>query len=1025
MASQFEEDLSSILLPTEVTFLHFPAVPSLLLPITPFLHEADTLVETVLSGQLDEEKHHEAKMVAYYCVSHALWLGQNVRTPDDDCVEFLRSLASWRDRLQLPAPRGVSASLDENRVCEFMGSVALLCHQQRDDSSYGSPHGSSGSLSMGGGGWLPPRNPASPGRVSPSSWSSSPQQSQSPLALACAVEQCCVSTGPATASMELFENERHAPFVGWSASHLLPYERGPISNEAGSVTLDEALRDVQPPVAQDFVWDGGWELEKEHTPCDEWGWSYGLSWWILALRLRHGNSTKDPSMALVRRRKWIRHMCARGGGGNLPAAIEGAPRLPSISTMEAETYVAAGTSTSSYVAAAAALSVCATAVVCADSRELKDQRAPPTSTGAQKRAGEHSEYDRVPTPPPPELPDEARDVLTMHALHAIKLAEEMMQHSDPLHMRRWFHAAVVYFEVIRAFGDLSPELDAQRQRVRRLARLCSHLRENCVLEHDSTSRCVTDVYELPSDRVLGRGSYGTVSLAIHRSTREEYACKVLDVNRVGPQYVDKLHAEISSMRQLDHPNILRLREVFFGRRKIYLIMDLCNGGELFELVNTSIEHRTEACATRFMAEMFSAVQYLHNNGVVHRDLKLENWLFENEPGSHLKLIDFGLARHFRGHERIHGAVGSMYYVAPEVLRGSYDARCDLWSLGVIAYMLVSGAPPFWGKDDRDIRRNILSGRWEFPPHFFAGVSLKAKDFIARLLTHDPDRRMTSQEALNHPWLAQDGTREISLLPRWQREELLGSLRGFTDTSALQKVVLAVVAFHLTPPRVAQMRDLFAYIDTDRSGTISFAELAHAVQTLSDVSEPTRSDRTDTHLRALFNAINISRSAEINFTEFLAATLWQRIQLDEEHVRHVFDTLDIDGTERLNATSVKSLVGMDFDDDEVAELIAQADADGDGELDYEDFLRAWRSSALQTHHHPQQQQMHMGLNGVATVVHSIAHWQLSPPCSRPSSPVPLPADSPVTPPRRVASPNAYYDADRGGSPAKFSACAPTR
>ena len=199
-----------------------------------------------------------------------------------------------------PAPRGVSASLDENRVCEFMGSVALLCHQQRDDSSYGSPHGSSGSLSMGGGGWLPPRNPASPGRVSPSSWSSSPQQSQSPLALACAVEQCCVSTGPATASMELFENERHAPFVGWSASHLLPYERGPISNEAGSVTLDEALRDVQPPVAQDFVWDGGWELEKEHTPCDEWGWSYGLSWWILALRLRHGNSTKERARTASR-----------------------------------------------------------------------------------------------------------------------------------------------------------------------------------------------------------------------------------------------------------------------------------------------------------------------------------------------------------------------------------------------------------------------------------------------------------------------------------------------------------------------------------------------------------------------------------------------------------------------------------------------------------------------------------------------------------------------------------------------------
>merc|ERR1711871_933692 len=100
------------------------------------------------------------------------------------------------------------------------------------------------------------------------------------------------------------------------------------------------------------------------------------------------------------------------------------------------------------------------------------------------------------------------------------------------------------------------------------------------------------------------------------------------------------------MRQLDHPNIVRLREVFFGRRELYLIMDLCTGGELFDLVNLSNDHRTEQCATRFLNEMFSAVRYLHKNGVVHRDLKLENWLFESHSGLNLKLIDFGLAKHF-------------------------------------------------------------------------------------------------------------------------------------------------------------------------------------------------------------------------------------------------------------------------------------------------------------------------------------------------------------------------------------------
>jgi|TARA_B100000482_G_scaffold192369_2_gene180267 hypothetical protein len=175
---------------------HFPAVPSLLLPITPFLHEADTLMDTVLSGQLSEARQQEAQMVAYYCISHALWLGQNVHTPNNECVEFLCTLATWQERLK-PHPAQIQqASLDQNHVCEFLGSVAILCHEQRDDSGSGMPN------------MIPP----------------TPR------------EQCCISTGPATASLEIFENERHAPFVGWSAQHLLPYERGQYSNETGSVS---------------------------------------------------------------------------------------------------------------------------------------------------------------------------------------------------------------------------------------------------------------------------------------------------------------------------------------------------------------------------------------------------------------------------------------------------------------------------------------------------------------------------------------------------------------------------------------------------------------------------------------------------------------------------------------------------------------------------------------------------------------------------------------------------------------------
>jgi calcium-dependent protein kinase len=260
-------------------------------------------------------------------------------------------------------------------------------------------------------------------------------------------------------------------------------------------------------------------------------------------------------------------------------------------------------------------------------------------------------------------------------------------------------------------------------------------------------------------------------------------------------------------------------------------------------------------------------------------------------------------------------------------------------------MLVSGAPPFWGSDDCDIRQSILAGHWEFPLQFFADVSPMAKDFIARLLSHDPDMRMGASEALSHPWLSASIRMHNLILPRRQSDELLWTLRGFAGTSPLQKVVLAVAAFHLTPPRIAKAQEVFALIDIDRSGTISFSELAQAVRVLTARSEDGTAghNRMDEFLHEIFNAVDISRSSQITFTEFLAATLWQHIQqLDETHVRRVFNTIDTYGNERLNAASIKSLVGIDLDDDEVDQLVIEADSDGDGYLDYNDFVRSWQS-----------------------------------------------------------------------------------
>jgi len=192
----------------------------------------------------------------------------------------------------------------------------------------------------------------------------------------------------------------------------------------------------------EFVWDGEWSVDLVHTSCDPNGWSYGLTWWMLALRLRQGSSLSSPGMSLVRRRKWVRHLRA-SAGGNLPTSIDGFSKvnLPTISTM----------------------SSCAmpeSLATCIESEDVFQNALLPKTNRIERSSSQA----------PKDLPSEARNVLTSHALHAIKLAEDMMQQSDPLHIRRWFHTAAVYFEVVRSFGALAPELDAQRQRVQRLAR---------------------------------------------------------------------------------------------------------------------------------------------------------------------------------------------------------------------------------------------------------------------------------------------------------------------------------------------------------------------------------------------------------------------------------------------------------------------------------------------------------------------------------------------------------------------------
>ena len=209
--------------------------------------------------------------------------------------------------------------------------------------------------------------------------------------------------------------------------------------------------------------------------------------------------------------------------------------------------------------------------------------------------------------------------------------------------------------------------------------------------------------------------------------------------------------------------------------------------------------------------MLCSVRYIHSKGIIHRDLKLENFLFSStEPDSELKMIDFGLSKHFKFGEVQHEAVGTPYTVAPEVIRGSYDERCDVWALGVITFLLLSGDPPFGGCGGPEplltVRENIINGRYAFEPEdVWEHVSSEARDFIKKLLVTDPNRRPTAREVQRSTWLGKWASREKALQDPMLNPSVVSSLVNFKEYSDMRKLLCEVLSFTLLPDQIADLR----------------------------------------------------------------------------------------------------------------------------------------------------------------------------------------------------------------------------
>ncbi|XP_049849742.1 myosin light chain kinase A-like isoform X2 [Schistocerca gregaria] len=268
---------------------------------------------------------------------------------------------------------------------------------------------------------------------------------------------------------------------------------------------------------------------------------------------------------------------------------------------------------------------------------------------------------------------------------------------------------------------------------------------------------IGDFYEI-EDEVLGSGYFAIVMLGKDKRTGEKVAIKVITKSKVeNPQFQN----EINIMSKVSHPNVVGLRAVFDTSAKLFIVMELVQGGELYELISKR-KRFSEEETSYIMCQVFSALKYIHNIGIVHRDLKLENMLLVDKDGLDIKLADFGLSKLYAG-QALKTACGTPFYVAPDILQGSgYGPAVDMWSCGVITYVLLSGRLPFHANNDAELFQLIIQGNLVFKSPQFDTVSEKAKDLIRRLLVVNPERRYTAEQALQHPFVRDMGGSKFGL-----------------------------------------------------------------------------------------------------------------------------------------------------------------------------------------------------------------------------------------------------------------------
>ena len=431
-------------------------------------------------------------------------------------------------------------------------------------------------------------------------------------------------------------------------------------------------------------------------------------------------------------------------------------------------------------------------------------------------------------------------------------------------------------------------------------------------------------------KTIGTGSFGQVRLAIHKPTKQTRAVKIIPKSKVDTEI---LMNEVNILSKLSHPNIMQIFEIYNDNTNIYIVSEYCKGGELFDIISQKGSF-SEKDACVIMKQLMSAICYSHQNNIIHRDLKPENILMDGDNEDlTIKIIDWGCAQTIKKSKHSKQADGTAYYIAPEVLKGSYNEKCDIWACGVIFYILLCGYPPFNGETDEDIYDAVLSGKFEFPEEDWSEISDEAKNLIKKMLTKDVKKRISALDSMQEPWFKNN--EEKTSYDKKLAKNVLSNMKKFKKHRTLEKTIISFIINQLVKKDERhELEKQFKDWDTNGDGVLSKEEIINGYRkTYGTVDE--------NEIENMIKSIDLDGNGVIDYNEFLACSINKDKILRNDNLKICFNEFDTDGSGKISVDEISAIFkrGNNQNEDEMEQfknMIKQADENGDGEISFEEF-----------------------------------------------------------------------------------------